>query len=374
MVDRLQSVPLEKDRGFMKISRRIITSPFVVLFALVISPINSQTALANGTTTLSLNGVVLSTGTLPTSPVLIPVPSDNAIDATDAVRVSIIGLANNSVITITANNASIVSAVSSSISPVRSTDGLSSTSINVGTGSSADFYVFTRVTTLSSFTVSILGNSSTYYLRGIAGPAYNVTATIPTPGYISSFSKVSIRVTDVFGNPVANVTPVVSVINLIATTPLASNSEGLTESTITFPSTPGQSAIGISISATDVTGLPVAKKSLSSFIEVKDLLVELALEKTARATEKVELEKKITDAQTALAAANSQKQISENSLLTLQTTYNKYKVDSDAKFLKLQSQYDDLVKIKSALDAKYATLIKKYNALAKRYKQPTVRG
>jgi hypothetical protein len=237
-----------------------------------------------------------------------------------------------------------------------------------------EFYVFTKTSALSSFTVSILGNTSTYYLKGIPGPAYNLTATIPSPGFVSSFSKVSIKVTDVFGNAVSNVVPSISVINLTASTPLATNSEGVTESTITYPGIPGQSAVGLSITATDVIGLPTARKSISSFIDVKDLVAELAAERTLRAQDKLELEKKASDAQTALANALALKSSSENALTALQNSYNQYKSEVDKKLLLLEAQVSQLKKSLAQEVNRYELLVKKYNVLAKKYKQPIIRG
>ena len=329
---------------------------------------------ANSTTILSLNGVTLSTGVLPTAPVLLPVPSDNVVDAADAVKVAISGLVNNTAVSITTNNASIVSSLSSAISTIKSSDGLTSTTINIGTGTSLDFYVFTKTSALSSFSVSILGNSTTYYLKGIPGPAYNINATIPSPGYVSSFGKVSIKVTDVFGNAVSNVTPAISVINLTATTPASTNADGLTEITLTYPATVGQSAIGITIAALDVVGLAVAKKSISSFIDVKDLVSELTAEKAARAQDKLDSDKKLAEAQAALSEAVTLRTASQTALTTLQTKYDQLKTDSEKKLTELETQLASLNSTLKAVNSKYSVLVKKYNALAKKFKQPAIKG
>jgi len=348
-------------------SRPSLYRSLVIAITLVLGAFSTPSvAIASGTTTLSLNGVSLTTGLLASAPVLVPVPSDNVVDAADAVKVSISGLTSNTSVSITTNNSSVVPALSSSISTVKSNDGVTSSSTNIGTGTSLEFYVFTKTSALSSFTVSILGNTTTYYLKGISGPAYDLVATIPSTGYIASFRKVSMKVTDVFGNAVSNITPAISVVNLSASSPIVTNSEGLTETTLTYPSVIGQSAIGISITATDVVGLPVAKKSITTFIDVKDPVSELTAEKSARAQEKIDSEKKLSEVQNALNTSLGLKTTSENALSALQSTFNQYKSDSERKLVIVQSQ---LSKLNKTLN----TTIAKYNTLAKKYKQPIIK-
>jgi hypothetical protein len=99
--------------------------------------------------------------------------------------------------------------------------------------------------------------------------------------------KYTAKVTDVFGNAVAGVTPALSIINLNSTLPTSTNADGISEFTVTYPSTPGKSALALSISALDVPGLPVAVKQISSFIDVVDANAALIAEKAARAADKV---------------------------------------------------------------------------------------
>jgi predicted nucleic acid-binding Zn-ribbon protein len=107
---------------------------------------------------------------------------------------------------------------------------------------------------------------------------------------------------------------------------------------------------------------------------VRDLFADLTAERNSRAQEKADLEKKLTDAQSALSSANNLKAASDSALTSLQNTFAQYKVESDKKMLALQSQAESLLKTITAANSKYAALVKKYNALAKKFKQPTIKG
>jgi hypothetical protein len=221
------------------------------------------------------------------------------------------------------------------LNPVKNNAGVTSASYNVGTGTTSEFYAYTRSTGLGTITITNGGSTFTYYIRGTAGPAYKVAYTPNAKPFTSTLVTQSVKVTDVFGNTVAGVTPTLSLINLTSTTPTSSNSEGVSEFTITYPSTAGKSAISVSIPAVDVVGFDPAVKAISTFIDVTDANGEiaaataalaaekaartaekaasdaslatataaLAAEKAARATEKAAADKAATDAATAAAAA-----------------------------------------------------------------------
>jgi hypothetical protein len=214
------------------------------------------------------------------------------------------------------------------LNPVKSNAGVTSASYNVGTGTTSEFFAYTRSTGLGTITITNGGSTFTYYIRGTAGPAYTVAYTPNAKPFTSTLVKQSVKITDVFGNTVAGVTPTLSLINLTSTTPTSSSSEGLSEFTITYPSTAGKSALSVSIPAVDVVGFDPAVKAISTFIDVTDANGEIATaaaalaaekaartaEKTAsdaalatataaRATEKAAADKAATDAATAAAAA-----------------------------------------------------------------------
>jgi len=311
----------------MSVSRKSLISSLLA-GGLLLSLIGASPANAAPTIALSINGVVISTASVSTTPASVTVPADNSVDAVDAVRFSLTSVDAGTTVTVAATNSFIVSSLSTTLNPVKNNAGVTSASYNVGTGTTSEFYAYTRSTGLGTITITNGGSTFTYYIRGTAGPAYKVAYTPNAKPFTSTLVTQSVKVTDVFGNTVAGVTPTLSLINLTSTTPTSSNSEGLSEFTITYPSTAGKSAISVSIPAVDVVGFDPAVKAISTFIDVTDASGEiatataalaaekaartaekaasdaaLAAEKAARATEKAAADKATADAATAAAAA-----------------------------------------------------------------------
>ena len=269
----------------MQVRRKSVASTAVVA-GLLLSFLSAIPAQAAATVALSVNGVAITTATSSSTPASVSVPSDNSVDAADAVRFSLIGVDTGSTVTVAATNAFVVSTLSTTLNPVRSNSGVTSASYNVGTGTTSEFYAYTKSNALGTIVITNAGSTFTYYLKGTAGPAYTLAYTAPATPYTSTISKQSATVTDVFGNLVVGVTPTLALINLTSTTPTATNADGVSDFTITYPSAPGQSALSITIAATDVVGLQAAVKSITAFITVADAAGALAAEKAARAAEK----------------------------------------------------------------------------------------
>lgn len=350
-----------------------------VLIALVfpISLLNVNVASANFTTSLSVNGVTVTTANSSSTPANVTVPADNSIDAADAVKVALSGLTTGTNISVITNNALAVGALTTNLLPVRAASGVSSLNINVGTGTTAEFYVYTLSTALSSFIVSSSGVSNTYYLKGSAGPAYNIEGALPANGNISSFNKVSLKITDVFGNPVTGTSPTVSAIGLTTTSASASDALGVSEFTVTYPATSGRAALQVAINATSVAGLATAKSSISTFIDVISLEAQLALERAEWVKEKAALQSQLTQAQATAAeaekSAQAMKALSDaNALKVIQLTSNVTSLNSELNTVKgnLNKANESLLN----LDKKYKALVKKYNALAKKFNRPTIKG
>ena len=296
----------------MSVSRKSLISSLLA-GGLLVSLIGATPANAAPTIALSINGVVISTAAVSTTPASVTVPSDNSIDAVDAVRFFLTGVDAGTTVTVAATNSFIVPALSTTLNPVRSNAGVTSANYNVGTGTTSEFFAYTRSTALGTITISNGGSTYTYYVRGTAGPAYTIAYTPNAKPFTSTLVKQSVKVTDVFGNAVAGVTPTLSLINLTSTTPTSSGADGVSEFTVTYPSTAGQAALSVSIPAVDVIGLDPAVKAISTFIDVTDAngaiaaaTAALAAEKAARTLEKAASDKALADAvaaeKTALAA------------------------------------------------------------------------
>jgi hypothetical protein len=323
----------------------------------------SPSAAANPLIALTVNGVTITTANAAATPATVSVPADNQIDATDALKFSMSGIAAGTSVSVTVQNAFIISNLSSTLNPVTSSAGTTSATFNVGTGTTAEFYAFTKSSGLGTITVSNSGSTFTYYIRGTAGPAYNLSFTPFTTASTSTIIKYTSKVTDVFGNIVVGVTPALSLINLTSTTPTSTNVEGISEFTVTYPSIPGKSALSLLIVATDSIGLPPAVKQISSFIEVVDANAALAAEKSGRAADKA-----ASDA--ALAAEKSgraaDKAASDAALAAEKSGRAADKAASDKNIV-------DLTNNVAALTRQVAQLKALYNKLAIRFKQKTIK-
>jgi len=333
---------------------------------------------------VSVNGVAITTASQSATPANVTVPSDNSVDSQDAVRVSITNLTAGSVVSVIANNAFVVGGLSTNLVPVRSSSGVGSLNINTGTGTTAEFYVYTLSTSLSSFTISTSGISNTFYLKGNAGPAYNLESTLPTTGYVSSFGKIALKVTDAFGNAVSGVTPTVSAIGLLSTGAAATDATGSSEITVTYPTSPGRAAIQISIVATSVTGLPAAKSSISAFIDIVSLEAQLLLERAERLKEKQDLQAQLLTAQRAAEAAKSAQAEAEKSEASAKASsesnaakvaeLNRTVSTLNSEIANIRTSLTQANSSLLALDKKYKALVAKYNRAATKYKFAKITG
>ena len=208
------------------------------------------------------------------------------MDAVDAVRFSLSNVGTGTTVTVAATNSFIVPALSTTLNPVRSNSGVTSANYNVGTGTTSEFFAYTRSTGLGTIIITNGGSTFTFYIRGTAGPAYTIAYTPNAKPFTSTLVKQSVKVSDVFNNAVTGVTPTLSLINLTSTTPTASNADGISEFTLTYPSVAGKSALSVSIPAIDVLGFDPAVKSISTFIDVTDANGEIAAATAALAAEK----------------------------------------------------------------------------------------
>jgi hypothetical protein len=284
-----------------------------------LSLIGASPANANPVIALSINGVAITTASVSTTPASVTVPSDNSVDAVDAVRFSLSNVGTGTTVTVAATNSFIVSSLSTTLNPVRSNSGVTSANYNVGTGTTSEFFAYTRSTGLGTITITNGGSTFTFYIRGTAGPAYTIAYTPNAKPFTSTLVKQSVKITDVFGNAVAGVSPTVTPINLTSTAATSSNADGVSEFTVTYPSTAGQAALSVSIPAVDVLGFDPAVKTISTFIDVTDANGEIAkataavaaekaavaAEKAARAADKVAADAAVAAEKAALATATA---------------------------------------------------------------------
>lgn len=220
---------------------------------------------------------VATTSKVATTPATPTVPSDNKVDLADTVKF-VITVATGTVVRAAATDAKLVTALDAAGAEVPASAGTASVEINTGSGTTATFYAFTTKTTAGSVVVTAGGSSSTYYLKGLAGPAYNLSVSVPTVAGLGSDVDFTAKATDVFGNAVENATITTTLLRGTVKTALTWNStDKLYKGVITTPATAGPVAGIANISATDVTGLAKAVKEASFSIAAADLAAQVAI-------------------------------------------------------------------------------------------------
>ena len=258
--------------SFKKISIAAVSA-----FALVASAI--MTVPANATVVAAVTvGVtdVATTSKVATTPATPAVPSDNKVDLADTVKF-VVTVATGTVVRATATDSKLVTALDSADAPVPASAGSASVEINTGSGTTATFYAFTTKTTAGSVVVSVGGSSTTYYLKGVAGPAYNVAVKAPVVAGLGADVDFTATATDVFGNAVENATITTTLLRGTVKTALTWNStDKVYKGVITTPSTAGAVSGIAKITATDVTGLAKSISEATFSVAAADLAGQVA--------------------------------------------------------------------------------------------------
>ena len=288
------------------------------------------------------------------------VPADNKVEVTEAVKFALTAVDPGTSVVVSTTKATVIPALHTVTTPVTSKSGSNSLTINVGTGNTAEFFVYTTTTEVGTVTIVNGANSLTYYVKGTAGTAYNMEATVKSDVSTASIVENTVKVTDIFGNIVSGITPTVTVIG--ATIEVAATASdattGLSKFSTKYAATAGQAAVSIALPGviTDVEGLAVANKSTVKFVTVSDLASEvtnlkavaakaaeeLAAEKTAHAKTKAELAQ-------ALGSVDLVKQTAATTKAALDAELEKAKADlakANAALKSLQKKYAALLKKK----------------------------
>jgi hypothetical protein len=259
--------------SFKKVSIAAISAFALVASAMIAVPANASivAAVTVGSTDVATTSKVSTTPATPT------VPSDNKVDLADTVKF-VVTVPTGTIVRATATDAKLVTALDAVGAEVPASAGTASVEINTGSGTTATFYAFTTKTTAGSVVVTAGGSSSTYYLKGLAGPAYNLSVSVPTVAGLGSDVDFTATATDVFGNTVEDAAITTTLLRGTVKTALTWNStDKLYKGVITTPATAGTVAGLANISATDVTGLPKAVKEVSFSIAAADLATQVAI-------------------------------------------------------------------------------------------------
>jgi hypothetical protein len=312
----------------------------------------SPAANANaGTVTLTVAGSAATGGTVVTTPVSLPVPADNSVDAADALKIAVTGVDTGTVVTAVAVNATIVPALATSAAPVTASNGSSTLSIATGTGTAADFYVYTKSTAVGSVSITRAGTTTVYYVQGTAGALNSITLTAPASAAAGTSQVIKVSGYDVFGNLKGGATVNTLVSNSGAatatalTTDTATATLGTKEQTITMPASGVVTVVAYATVASAVTGLSAPVGSVSASIAVRDLAGELAAKdttiaglqaqlKAAQDALAVEKAGRATDSATATVAASTAKAAADLAKATYVAEYNALATKWNKKFPK----------------------------------------
>jgi hypothetical protein len=258
--------------SFKKISIATISAVALLATTILAVPANASitAAVTVGETNVATTAKVISTPATPS------VPADNKVDLADTVKF-VVTVANNTTVSATATDAKLVSALHATDAPVTSASGSTAISGNSGSGTTVTFYAFTTKTTTGSVVVSTGGSSTTYYLKGVAGGAYNLSVVAPKVSTLSAASPLTATVTDVFGNAVTDASISNTVIRGTVGSFVYSDADKVYKATFTAPGVAGDAIVESKISATAVAGLPKPADSVVYTISVGDLADQVAV-------------------------------------------------------------------------------------------------
>jgi hypothetical protein len=364
--------------SFKKIALAVAAA--MTLGTMVATPANANVM----TVAVTLNAAPNTTNGVIGTPAGLPVPEDNKIDATDALKF-VATVATGTSVTAVATNATIVSALHDPAAPVGASSGSSSLTIATGTGDKATFYVYTKTTAIGTVVITNGGTTLTYYVQGTAGLINNLTVSAPASGAAGTKQDILVTATDVFGNKISGKSLTATVFAATATLTSATAPTGATLSdfgvakfSATLPATGSRALITFApttageATTSDVVGLPVRTLAPFAEITVRDLVSELAAEKAAK--DAALAAKAVSDAAVLKAAADAvaAKVASDAALAAEKAASAKAladaKVASDKALADVKVAYDATVAKLTADNAATVKSIKDaFNALAKKW-------
>ena len=372
-------------KSFKKIALAVVAA--MTMGTLIATPASAAVM----TVALDVNGNANTTASALATPAQLPVPSDNTVDAADALKF-VATVDTGTAVTVTATNATIVSALHTSAAPVTASSGSSSLTIATGTGTTATFYVYTKTTAIGTVVVTNQGTTLTYYVQGTPGKINTLAVSAPANGAAGTKQTITISATDVFGNKVSGKSITGRVFGsggtletTTATTGATLATFGVAEFKLTLPTTSTRSLVEFSLTtasdgeSADVAGLTARTLAPYAEIGVRDLAAELAAkeaelaaEKTARAADKAAADKALADAKAEadtaaikaaaeLVTANAEVAKLKAEAVTAKAAADKALADATA------AHAAELAKVKADNDSAIADLKKAFNKLAKKW-------
>jgi hypothetical protein len=307
------------------------------------------------------------------TPATLPVPTDNKIDVTDALKF-VATVDTGTAVTVTTTNATIVSVLHTDAAPVGASSGSSSLTIATGTGNTATFYVYTKTTAIGTVVINNGGTTLTYYVQGTAGLINNLTVSAPASGAAGTKQDILVTATDVFGNKVSAKSITATVFAATATLTAATAPTGATladfgvaKFSATLPTTGTRALIMFAPTTAgdaadaDVVGLTARTLAPFAEIAVRDLVSELAAEKAAK--DAALAAKAVAEAATETAIAKAAADLAAEKAASAKALADA-KLASDAALLAKDAQ---IAKLTADNAVALASLKKAFNTLANKW-------
>lgn len=341
-------------KSFKKIALGMVAA--MTLGTIVATPASAAPMTVAVTT---WNGVAYAApataGTSTATAIARPVPADNSVDAADVVKF-VATVDTGTTVQVSASNASIVLATASLAAPVNASSGASAVNIAVGTGTTAEFYVYTKTTAIGAVSITNGGTTSTYFIQGTTDKINSLTVTGADSAASGTSVSLTVTATDVFGNKIPGkfITAIANGATLVATsvsTGVSLADYGTAELKFVAPVTGPVTVVAYLTNAADlaaeVAGFNKPSSSAVKVVTVRDLLAELKASQDALAAEKAAHEVTKADLVKAKAdtlSANIGKTNAENALAASTAELAKVKADNDAAIAALKAAFNALAK------------------------------
>jgi hypothetical protein len=306
-----------------------IKKPFIAIAAAVALAATTFVAPASAATTaLTVNAVAVATApTTAANAVALPVPADNTVDATDALKIALTGVTAGTTVTATATDALLLT----SLTGATAASGSATASVATGTGTTADIFVFTKTTKTGTVLVTADGVTTTYYVKGTAGALNTIKVDAPSAG-LGTTAKVTVTGTDVFGNAVSGSAVALQVVSTTATAThtITTTADGTAVKELTGLAVGSYDLIATATVATAVTGLTAPTGFVRGTLKVVDLAA-LVAEKDAELTI---AKGKVTDLEAQVAELTAKLALAHAAALGNKKKYNALAIKWNKKFPK----------------------------------------
>ena len=226
------------------------------------------------TTALTVNAVAVTPApTTTANAVALPVPADNTVDATDALKIALTSVVAGSTVTATATDALLLT----SLTGATASSGSATLSIPTGTGTTADIFVFTKTTKTGTVAVTADGVTTTYFVKGTAGALNTIVLSAPTAA-LGTTAKVNVAGADAFGNVVSGSVVALQVVGSTSTSTysITSDATGIATKELTGLAVGSYDLIATATVATAVTGLTAPVGFVRGNLKVVDLAALVA--------------------------------------------------------------------------------------------------